>query len=77
MNEELHGFVKDLFVLIQEKYDASLAKEPAPESEIDVAYHQGISFAYYDVLDLIRSQLIAFGYNEEASALAAPQFGKT
>jgi hypothetical protein len=68
MNEELHRFLKDLFILIQEKYDESLVEEAKPRAEAETAYHQGVTFAYYDVLDLIKSQLIAFGYEEEASA---------
>ncbi|HYN25013.1 MAG TPA: hypothetical protein VES69_08200, partial [Pyrinomonadaceae bacterium] len=76
-NETLHGFLKDLFVLLQEKYDESLAEDSKPESEADVAYRQGATLAYYDVLDLIRSQLIAFGYEEEASEFPVPEFGKS
>ena len=76
MNEDLHGFLRDLFILIQEKYNESLAEagEPAPEAE--VAYRRGANFAYYDVLDLIRSQLIAFGYEEATSGFEVPELGK-
>lgn len=76
MNEDLHGFLKDLFILIQEKYNGSLAEAGEPASEADVAYKQGANFAYYDVLDLIRSQLTAFGYEEAASGFPVPEWGK-
>ena len=76
MNEELHGFLKDIFTLLQEKYDESLAAESVPAPEADVAFRQGATFAYYDVLDLIRSQIKAFGYEDEASGFVVPEFGK-
>jgi len=76
MNEELHRFLKDLFILLQDKYDESLTGESTPTSEADVAYRRGATFAYYDTLDLIRSQVIAFGYDEEAAEFAVPELGK-
>ncbi len=76
MNEELHGFLKDLFGLIQEKYNESLLEESKPATEADAAYRRGVTFAYYDVLDLVRLQLIAFGHNEDASGFIVPEFGK-
>ena len=76
MNEELHGFLKDLCILLRDKYDESLAEESRPASEADVAYRQGVTFAYYDALGLIRSQLIAFGYDKEALDFAVPELGK-
>jgi hypothetical protein len=76
MNEDLHGFLKDLFILIQEKYNESLAEAGAPAPEAEAAYWRGANFAYYDVLDLIRSQLIAFGYVEATSEFVTPELGK-
>jgi hypothetical protein len=76
MNEELRGFLKDLFILIREKYDASSAEASGPAADADAAYRRGAAFAYYDVLDLMRSQVIAFGYDEEAVAFAVPVPGR-
>lgn len=76
MNEELHGVLKDLFILLQDKYGESLIEETKSGSASDAAYRQGATFAYYDALALIRSQLIAAGYGEEASGFSMPEFGK-
>lgn len=76
MNEELHGLLKDLFILLRDKYDESLNEETKVGSASDVAYRQGATFAYYDALALIRSQLIAAGFGEEASGFSLPEFGK-
>ena len=76
MNEELNNFVKDLITLLQEKYDQSHAEKQRGDTEADVAFHQGAGFAYYDALDLIRSQLLAFGYDVESIEPIAPHPGK-
>jgi hypothetical protein len=76
MNEQLHGLLKDLFILLRDKYGESLVEETEAGSASDAAYRQGATFAYYDALALIRSQLIAAGYDEEASRLSMPEFGK-
>ncbi len=76
INQQLHGFLKDLVVLIQEKYDESLAESKRLTEEPEVAFQDGLNMAYYDVLDLIRSQLLAFGYEATAAEIIVPELGK-
>ncbi len=76
MNEELSNFLKDLITLLQEKYDQSHTEKQAGGTEADFAFQQGAGFAYYDALDLIRSQLIAFGYDVESLEPIVPHLGK-
>ena len=76
INQELDGFLKDLAVLILEKYDESLAESKRLTAEADVAFQDGLNMAYYDVLDLIRSQLLAFGYEAAAAGIVVPELGK-
>lgn len=76
MNEELNNFVKDLITLLQEKYDHSHSEKQKGDTEADVAFHQGAGFAYCDALDLIRSQLMAFGYDVESIEPIVPHLGK-
>ena len=77
MNDKLNGFLKDLFVIIQEMYERSLAEESEGGTEADVAFLQGESMAYYSVLSLINNQLVTFGYEEEASEFEVPILGKS
>jgi len=76
MKEELHNFLRDLFILVQDKYNESLSEELKLGAEADVAYHQGAILAYYDVLALIRSQVLAFGYSNASSEFKVPELGK-
>lgn len=78
MNEELKNFVGDLITLLQEKYNLSLEElnEDEDEDETDIAYKQGLCFAYFDALDLIRSQLLAFDYDPNEFKSIEPVLGK-
>ncbi len=73
MNEELSNFLSDLIKLLQEKSDQSLEEGKKSVNETDAAFQQGLNFAYYDALDLIRSQLEAFGYDAEAFGRFVPE----
>jgi hypothetical protein len=75
MNDDLHNFLKDLFVHIQKMYDNSVADESKAGNEADAAYSLGTIMAYYSVLDLIKSQLNAFGYDKESSEFIVPKLG--
>lgn len=77
INQELDGFLNDLVVLIQEKYDESLAESKRAAAESDVAFQRGLNLAFYDALDLIRSQLVAFGYEDAAAKVVVPELGKS
>ena len=77
MNTESLNFIKDHVLLLQEKYNESLAK--INEADIkgeDSSFYKGQNFAYYDALELIKSQVEAFGYNSKEVPVAVPEFGK-
>jgi hypothetical protein len=76
MNQELKNFTEDLIKIIQEKYNESLSESKKLQSEADAAYQLGLNFAYYDMLDLIDSQLTAFGFRDEVMHTIAPELGK-
>ncbi|HEX7312678.1 MAG TPA: hypothetical protein VF297_02090 [Pyrinomonadaceae bacterium] len=76
MNEDLRNFVGDLITLLQEKYNLSLEEFDEDEDETDAAYNQGLCFAYFDALALIRSQLLAFGYDPNEFKSIEPVLGK-
>jgi hypothetical protein len=77
MNTESANFIKDHVLLLQEKYNESLAKinEADIKSE-DSSFYKGQNFAYHDAIELIKSQVEAFGYNSTEFAVAIPEFGK-
>lgn len=72
-DEQLRAFVSDLVVLLKEKYNDSL---PGGRDLPDDAFNRGANFAYYDALDLIHSQLVAFGYDPGEFQAAAPVLGE-
>ncbi len=77
MNTESVNFITDHVLLLQEKYNESLAK--INEADIkgeDSSFYKGQNFAYYDALELIKSQIEAFGYNSKEVPVAVPEFGK-
>jgi len=76
VNRELHNFVKVYITLLQEKYTQYLRKAEKSETEADAAFARGAIFTYYDALDLLKSQLEAFGYDLESSELIVPELGK-
>ena len=77
MNTEFVNFIKDHVLLLQEKYNESLAK--INEADIkgeDSSFYKGQNFAYYDALELIKSQVEAFGYNSKEISVTIPEFGE-
>ncbi|MBE9075585.1 hypothetical protein [Microcystis sp. LEGE 08355] len=77
MNTESVNFIKDHALLLKEKYNESLAKiNEADLKGEDSSFYKGQSLAYYDALDLIKSQVEAFGYNSKEVNLVVPEFGK-
>ncbi|MFB2875546.1 hypothetical protein [Floridanema aerugineum] len=76
MNQELQNFIQDYVTLLQEKYNQSLIKTEKSQNEADAAFYQGASFTYYDALDILKSQLEAFGYEIESFNRIVPEFGK-
>jgi hypothetical protein len=77
MNTESVNFIKDYVLLLQENYNESLAKiNEANLKGEDSSFYQGQNFAYYAALDLIKSQLEAFGYNSKEITVVVPEFGK-
>ncbi|GBF82371.1 hypothetical protein [Aphanothece sacrum] len=77
MNPESVNFIKDHVLLLKEKYNESLQqiKEANIKGE-DSSFYKGISLAYYDSLELIKSQVEAFGYNSTEVKVALPEFGE-
>lgn len=75
-HSELTAFLKDLTVLIQEKYNETLGIRREGESEADYQFRNGQNFAYYDVLDLIHSQLRSFGIPAKALEPIVPELGQ-
>lgn len=73
---ELIAFLKDLTLLLQGKYNDTLGSCRAGESEADSQFRSGQNFAYYDVLDLIRSQLCAFGISAPELEPVVPELGQ-
>lgn len=76
MSQELDCFVRDYILILQEKYNDSLTQSQEFGSEVDNAFQKGVAFAYYDALDLIQSQLEAFGYDIETISKTLPEFGR-
>ncbi len=76
MNNELQDFLGDIITLLQDKYNESLAAAKKTKAEADAAFEQGRYIAYYDVLELISSQLSAFGYKFPQARLIVPELGK-
>lgn len=75
MNNELSFFLKDLITLLHEKYNQSLLEE-LNESDSDRAYRLGLNFAYYDILDIIDSQIDSFGYDKSNIGKITPIIGQ-
>ncbi|MBO2945999.1 hypothetical protein JJQ72_18630 [Paenibacillus sp. F411] len=75
MDKQLKDFLGDLIVLIQEKYNDTL-DVPADESDEDKSYRLGLNFAYYDVLDLVESQLLSQGIASDSLKKISPTLGE-
>ena len=79
---EMIAFLKDLTLLIQEKYNDTLGARGEAESEMAYQFRNGQNFAYYDTLDLLHSQLLAFDIPTQelepvVPALGQPALGKS
>jgi hypothetical protein len=75
MSDDLRWFVRDLVKFIQNKYNESLVAARASEGKED-KFDLGLRFAYYDVLDLIRSQLEVFGHDPKEIGSIVPNLGQ-
>ena len=75
MDEQLRNFLNDLITLIQERYNETL-NVPLDESAEDKSYRLGSNFAYYDVLDLVKSQISAYGYDSSSLEKILPIIGE-
>ncbi|USG64632.1 hypothetical protein NDK47_21180 [Brevibacillus ruminantium] len=73
--EQFHNFIGDLILLVQEKYNGSLENEK-DEDELEKAFRLGSNIAYYDVLELIHSQLEAFGFDSNRFGVVSPTPGE-
>ena len=77
MNQvELVAFLHDLTLLIQEKYNDTLGVRCEEESETAYQFRNGQNFAYYDTLDLLHSQLLAFGIPTQELEPVVPALGQ-
>ncbi|PTX46423.1 hypothetical protein C8P63_1601 [Melghirimyces profundicolus] len=75
MDKNLEHFIVDLVNIIQEKYNRTL-RINEDEDDLSKCFRQGENFAYYDVLDLINSQLESFGYDRSKIGKIIPdKFG--
>lgn len=68
MDEQLQGFMHDLILFIQEKYNQTV------DNKDD--FDMGRNFGYYDCLSLIESQLSAFEYELQTLKRITPELGK-
>ena len=75
MDKQLKDFLGDLIALIQEKYNETL-DVPVDESIEDKYYRLGLNFAYFDVLDLVESQLLAQGFDTNSLGKISPILGE-
>ena len=73
-NELLNCYLKDLVSAIQGKYNETLVPVDS-ESLEDRSYRLGCNYAYYDVLDLIDSQLKVFGIEGDIGSII-PELGE-
>ena len=74
MEKDLRNYLGDLIYLIQDKYNEALSREET--DELQKQFDNGMNIAYYDVLCLIESQLIAFGHEVEDFPKIVPVLGK-
>ncbi|MBM6996915.1 hypothetical protein IM700_014755 [Paenibacillus sp. DXFW5] len=75
MDKQLKDFLGDLIALIQEKYNETLIV-PVDENSEDKCYRLGSNFAYYDVLDLVESQLLTQGFDSSTFEKISPILGE-
>ncbi|MDQ6423108.1 hypothetical protein RB620_27125 [Paenibacillus sp. LHD-117] len=75
MDKQLKDFLGDLITLIHEKYNETLVV-PVDESAEDKCYRLGSNFAYYDVLDLVESQLLSQGFDSDSFEKISPILGE-
>ena len=72
--DDLKNFLDDLISELQQEYTLSLTKEQSSkDSEADIAFKRGRNIAYYEVLDLIQCQLIAFGFQGRFERRIVPE----
>ena len=75
MHAETRNFVNDLIMEIQERYNYSLLATEGENPE-DKSFRLGSNFSYYDVLEIIQSQLNVFGFIMEEKGPIAPVLGE-
>ena len=73
---EFIAFLKDLIPLIQEKYDGTCGPRHEGECEADYQFRNGQNLAYYETLDLIYSQLLAFDIPTQELEPVTPALGQ-
>ena len=76
MEIKLDHFMHDLVWLIKEEYNESLDRALRAESDHEKALQEGQSWAYHHVLELIESQLTAFGNDSPMFTNLAPEPGQ-
>jgi hypothetical protein len=76
MDDELKTVIKKHIDTIHERYNFALIQTAKSKTQADVAFLEGASFAYYDVLKRLRSQLEAQGYDPSAFDPIVPELGK-
>jgi hypothetical protein len=72
----LIAFMKDLTLLVQDKYNDTLGPRRQGESKADYQFRNGQNFAYYDTLDLLQAQLLAFGIPTRELEPIVPELGQ-
>jgi hypothetical protein len=75
VENEMKYFLIDLIKEIQEKYNETLT-ELEEENLEEKNYRLGTNFAYYDILELIESQLNAFGFSTDEFGQITPVLGE-
>ncbi|QOY34729.1 hypothetical protein AWH56_018650 [Anaerobacillus isosaccharinicus] len=75
MNDEFKGYLHDLVIILHQKYNDTLQLN-TKETEENKAFRVGMNHAYYDVLDVIESQLTTSGYDVNQIGKITPQLSK-
>jgi hypothetical protein len=76
MSEKLNNYLGDLIYLIKEYYNDARREASKSEDENNKAFYNGQEVAYYSVLSLIESQLIAFDEENQLIGKIVPEIGK-
>lgn len=70
----MKNFINDLIEILKEKYNNSFSEDI--ESNDIKEFSRGLNFAYFDILNIIETQLKVFGYNIDDLGVITPKLGR-